>query len=407
MSILSGKNILLGISGGIAAYKSIFLLRLFIKKGANVQVIMTPSAKDFVTPLTLSTLSNRPVLSEFFDKKNKNAVWNNHVDLGLWADLFIIAPATSNTLSKMASARADNLLLATYLSSKCPVYFAPAMDLDMHKNLANQENIKKLEDFGKKHIPVNSGFLASGLEGEGRMSEPQEIIDFISQDIKRELKLYNKNIMITAGPTYESIDAVRFIGNFSSGKMGFALAKTASKLGANVTLITGPSSENLIDDNIKIINVVTADQMFAEVKKHFSFSDISIMSAAVSDYKPKNIVNTKIKKENQNILSIELVENIDILKYLGLNKSKEQILVGFALETDNEIINAKSKISKKNLDAIVLNSLRDEGAGFGHDTNKISYINSRGLIKKFKLKSKDKVSVDIFIEIINDFYEKI
>ena len=407
MSILSGKNILLGISGGIAAYKSIFLLRLFIKKGANVQVIMTPSAKDFVTPLTLSTLSNRPVLSEFFDKKNKNAVWNNHVDLGLWADLFIIAPATSNTLSKMASARADNLLLATYLSSKCPVYFAPAMDLDMHKNLANQENIKKLEDFGKKHIPVNSGFLASGLEGEGRMSEPQEIIDFISQDIKKELKLYNKNVMITAGPTYESIDAVRFIGNFSSGKMGFALAKTASKLGANVTLITGPSSENLIDDNIKIINVVTADQMFAEVKKHFSFSDISIMSAAVSDYKPKNTVNTKIKKENENILSIELVENIDILKYLGLNKSKEQILVGFALETDNEIINAKSKISKKNLDAIVLNSLRDEGAGFGHDTNKISYINSRGLIKKFKLKSKDKVSVDIFIEIINDFYEKI
>jgi phosphopantothenoylcysteine decarboxylase/phosphopantothenate--cysteine ligase len=407
MSILSGKNILLGISGGIAAYKSIFLLRLFIKKGANVQVIMTPSAKDFVTPLTLSTLSNRPVLSEFFDKKNKNAVWNNHVDLGLWADLFIIAPATSNTLSKMASARADNLLLATYLSSKCPVYFAPAMDLDMYKNSANQENIKKLEDFGKKHIPVNSGFLASGLEGEGRMSEPQEIIDFISQDIKRELKLYNKNVMITAGPTYESIDAVRFIGNFSTGKMGFALAKTASKLGANVTLITGPSSENLIDDNIKIINVVTADQMFAEVKKHFSFSDISIMSAAVSDYKPKNTVNTKIKKENQNILSIELVENIDILKYLGLNKSKEQILVGFALETDNEIINAKSKISKKNLDAIVLNSLRDEGAGFGHDTNKISYINSRGLIKKFKLKSKDKVSVDIFIEIINDFYEKI
>ena len=407
MSILSGKNILLGISGGIAAYKSIFLLRLFIKKGANVQVIMTPSAKDFVTPLTLSTLSNRPVLSEFFDKKNKNAVWNNHVDLGLWADLFIIAPATSNTLSKMASARADNLLLATYLSSKCPVYFAPAMDLDMHKNLANQENIKKLEDFGKKHIPVNSGFLASGLEGEGRMSEPQEIIDFISQDIKKELKLYNKNVMITAGPTYESIDAVRFIGNFSSGKMGFALAKTASKLGANVTLITGPSSENLIDDNIKIINVVTADQMFAEVKKYFSFSDISIMSAAVSDYKPKNTVNTKIKKENQNILSIELVENIDILKYLGLNKSKEQILVGFALETDNEIINAKSKINKKNLDAIVLNSLRDEGAGFGHDTNKISYINSSGLIKKFKLKSKDKVSVDIFIEIINDFYEKI
>ena len=407
MSILSGKNILLGISGGIAAYKSIFLLRLFIKKGANVQVIMTPSAKDFVTPLTLSTLSNRPVLSEFFDKKNKNAVWNNHVDLGLWADLFIIAPATSNTLSKMASARADNLLLATYLSSKCPVYFAPAMDLDMHKNLANQENIKKLEDFGKKHIPVNSGFLASGLEGEGRMSEPQEIIDFISQDIKKELKLYNKNVMITAGPTYESIDAVRFIGNFSSGKMGFALAKTASKLGANVTLITGPSSENLIDDNINIINVVTADQMFAEVKKHFSFSDISIMSAAVSDYKPKNTVNTKIKKENENILSIELVENIDILKYLGLNKSKEQILVGFALETDNEIINAKSKINKKNLDAIVLNSLRDEGAGFGHDTNKISYINSTGLIKKFKLKSKDKVSVDIFIEIINDFYEKI
>tara|TARA_B100000780_G_scaffold213618_1_gene153146 strand:+ start:18747 stop:19961 length:1215 start_codon:yes stop_codon:yes gene_type:complete len=403
MSILSGKNILLGISGGIAAYKSTYLVRLFKKEGANVQVLMTPSSKDFVTPLTLSTLSNRPVFSDFFDEKDKNKLWNNHVELALWADIFLIAPATSNTLSKMASARADNLLLATYLSSKCPVYFAPAMDLDMHKNLANQENIKKLINYGKIHIPVNSGFLASGLEGEGRMKEPNEIISFIINNIKKDLKLINKKILITAGPTYEPIDAVRFIGNFSSGKMGFSLAKTAASLGAEVTLITGPTSLNIIDDNISIINIVTADEMFLETKKHFKSSDISILSAAVSDFKPKKRSEKKIKKKDNNLLSIDLVENIDILKFLGEIKSKNQILVGFALETDNEIKNALVKIKNKNLDAIVLNSLNDQGAGFGHDTNKITFINNRGLVKKFELKSKIDVSKDIFNELIDSF----
>ncbi|MBT7574619.1 MAG: bifunctional phosphopantothenoylcysteine decarboxylase/phosphopantothenate--cysteine ligase CoaBC [Flavobacteriaceae bacterium] len=406
MSILSGKNILLGISGGIAAYKSTYIVRLFKKQGANVQVLMTPSSKEFVTPLSLSTLSNNPVLSDFFDKKDKNKLWNNHVELALWADIFLIAPATSNTISKMASARADNLLLATYLSSKCPVYFAPAMDLDMYKNSANQENIKKLIRYGKIHIPVNSGFLASGLEGEGRMKEPEEIIDFIINNIKQDLKLYNKKVLITAGPTYEPIDAVRFVGNFSSGKMGFSLAKTAASLGAEVTLITGPTSLNLVDDNVVVVNVVTADQMFVEVKKHFRSSDISILSAAVSDFKPKNRSDKKIKKQNNNTLSIDLIQNIDILKYLGDNKSEKQILVGFALETDNENQNALLKIKHKNLDAIVLNSLNDKGAGFGHDTNKVSIINKNGLFKKFKLKSKSDVSIDIFNELINDFHEK-
>jgi len=388
MSILSGKNILLGVTGGIAAYKSTYLVRLFKKQGANVQVLMTPSSKDFVTPLSLSTLSNNPVLSDFFDPKDENKLWNNHVELALWADIFLIAPATSNTLSKMATARADNLLLATYLSSKCPVYFAPAMDLDMHKNLANQENIQKLISHGKIHIPVSSGFLASGLEGDGRMKEPEKIISFIINNIKKDLILLNKKILITAGPTYESIDAVRFIGNFSSGKMGFSLAKTAASLGAEVILITGPTSLNIIDDNIFVINVVTADEMFLEVKKHFKSSDISILSAAVSDFKPKNRSKIKIKKQNLDLLSIDLVENIDILKYLGDNKSNKQILVGFALETDNEFQNALSKIESKNLDAIVLNSLNDKGAGFGHDTNKVTFINKNGKTSKFKLKSK-------------------
>ena len=403
MSILSGKNILLGVTGGIAAYKSTYLVRLFKKQGANVQVLMTPSSKDFVTPLSLSTLSNNPVLSDFFDPKDENKLWNNHVELALWADIFLIAPATSNTLSKMATARADNLLLATYLSSKCPVYFAPAMDLDMHKNLANQENIQKLISHGKIHIPVSSGFLASGLEGDGRMKEPEKIISFIINNIKKDLILLNKKILITAGPTYESIDAVRFIGNFSSGKMGFSLAKTAASLGAEVILITGPTSLNIIDDNIFVINVVSADEMFLEVKKHFKSSDISILSAAVSDFKPKNRSKIKIKKQNLDLLSIDLVENIDILKYLGDNKSNKQILVGFALETDNEFQNALSKIENKNLDAIVLNSLNDKGAGFGHDTNKVTFINKNGKTRKFKLKSKIDVSKDIFNELVKNF----
>ena len=400
MSILNRKNILLGISGGIAAYKSAFLVRLLIKNKANVQVIMTPSSKDFVTPLTLSTLSKRPVLSEFFNKDNQNKLWNNHVDLALWADYIIIAPATANTLSKMASARADNLLIATYLSAKCPVFFAPAMDLDMHKNKANKLNIKKLIDFGNIHIPVNSGFLASGLEGEGRMQEPNQIIEFVSSNILKDKKLYGKKILITAGPTYEKIDPVRFIGNFSTGKMGFALANTAANLGAEVFLVTGPTSLTINSDRIKSFHVTSADEMFKTTKELFKDIDIAILSAAVSDYKPKNISQHKIKKENNNNLSIDLVSNIDILNYLGDIKKKNQLLVGFALESDNEVENAIKKIKKKKLNAIVLNSLNDKGAGFKHDTNKITFINNKSEIIKFKLKTKVEVSKDIFKEII-------
>ena len=401
MSVLNGKNILLGISGGIAAYKTTFLVRLLIKSGSNVQVIMSSSAKDFVTPLTLSTLSKRPVLSEFFNKNEQNELWNNHVELALWADYIVIAPATANTLSKMASARSDNLLLATYLSSKCPVYFAPAMDLDMHKNQANQDNIEKLISYGNIHIPVNSGFLASGLKGEGRMQEPSEIISFIENDIHKGLKLFGKKILITAGPTYEPIDAVRFIGNFSSGKMGFELAKTASLLGADVVLITGPTSLSISNKSIKVINVMTADEMFEKTKEFFVSSDISVLSAAVSDFKPKKIVTNKIKKNDNRSLIIDLVPNIDILNHLGTLKRDNQLLVGFALETDNEIKNAIKKIKSKNLDAIVLNSLNDEGAGFRHNTNKITFINNKNNITEFELKSKHAVSIDIFNQIDN------
>jgi len=400
MSILNGKNILLGISGGIAAYKSAFLVRLLIKNGAHVQVIMTPNSKDFVTPLTLSTLSKRPVLSEFFNKDNQNELWNNHVDLALWANYFIIAPATANTLSKMASARADNLLIATYLSSKCPVFFAPAMDLDMHKNQANKLNITKLIDFGNIHIPVNSGFLASGLEGEGRMQEPSQIIDFVSNYILNQKKLYGKKVLITAGPTYEAIDAVRFIGNFSSGKMGFALANTAAKLGAEVFLITGPTSLSIKNNRIKSFYVTNAAEMFKISSDLFLQADIAILSAAVSDFRPKKVKKNKIKKEGNGNLTIDLVSNIDILKHLGSIKKTNQLLIGFALESDNEVDNAIKKIKNKNLDAIVLNSLNDKGAGFNHDTNKVTFINNKNDLTEFKLKTKLEVSEDIFNEII-------
>ena len=400
MSILNGKNILLGISGGIAAYKSAFLIRLLIKKGANVQVLMTPNSKDFVTPLTLSTLSKRPVLSDFFNKDNQNELWNNHVELAMWADYIVIAPATANTLSKMASARADNLLIATYLSSKCPVYFAPAMDLDMHKNKANKSNINKLINFGNVHIPVNSGFLASGLEGEGRMQEPDQIIKFICLDILKEKTLYGKKILITAGPTYEPIDAVRFIGNFSSGKMGFALANTAANLGAEVYLVTGPTSLISKNEKINSFNITTADEMYKICSELLLDIDIAVLSAAVSDYKPKEVIQNKIKKERNDNLIIDLVSNVDILNHLGNIKKKNQLLIGFALESENEIENSINKINKKNLDAIVLNSLRDKGAGFNYDTNKITFINNKKEVIKFKLKSKTEVSIDIFNEII-------
>ncbi|MEE9349549.1 MAG: bifunctional phosphopantothenoylcysteine decarboxylase/phosphopantothenate--cysteine ligase CoaBC [Flavobacteriaceae bacterium] len=397
MSVLSGKKILLGISGGIAAYKTAFLVRGFIKAGAKVKVVLTPSAKDFVTPLTLSTLSKNPVESAFFDKENDNELWNNHVDLALWADLMIIAPATANTLSKMANGTSDNLLLACYLSAKCPIYFAPAMDLDMYKHPSTLTNFKTLQSFGNTMIPAVSGELASGLVGEGRMAEPEDIIAFIEHNILAQLPLKNKTVLLTAGPTYEAIDPVRFIGNRSSGKMGYAIANTAASLGANVILISGPSFEKVSYNTIKIVKVESADDMYNEVHKHFASADIVIATAAVADYKPSTIALQKIKKKEAS-LHIDLEPTKDILASLGDIK-KSQFLVGFALETNNELENAKGKLARKNLDMIVLNSLKDKGAGFATSTNKITIIDKETTVD-FELKSKKEVAKDIFKHII-------
>jgi phosphopantothenoylcysteine decarboxylase/phosphopantothenate--cysteine ligase len=403
MSILSGKNILLGVTAGIAAYKTAHLVRLFIKAGAQVKVVMTPASKDFVTPLTLSTLSQNPVYSTFFDKgSEENEEWNSHVELGLWADYMVVAPATANTLSKMANGICDNLLMATYLSAKCKVYFAPAMDLDMYKHPTTTESIEKLQNFGNVFIPPSTGFLASGLEGEGRMEEPENIVSFIEKDIVKGLPLYNKKVLITAGPTYEAIDPVRFIGNHSSGKMGFELAKTAANLGAHVFLISGPSNEQISNSLIQRIDVVSAEEMYNEVHKHYKSIDIAILSAAVADYKPKNIADEKIKKSSDS-MSIELVKTQDILASLGKEKTI-QFLVGFALETNNELENAKKKLNSKNLDIIVLNSLQDKGAGFKTPTNKVTIIDKFENILEFSLKSKAQVSQDIFNEILKTFY---
>jgi phosphopantothenoylcysteine decarboxylase/phosphopantothenate--cysteine ligase len=398
MSVLSGKKILLGITAGIAAYKTASLVRLFIKLGADVKVIMTPASKDFITPLTLSTLSKNPVHSAFFDKKDENELWNNHVDLGLWADYFLIAPATANTLSKMANGTCDNLLLATYLSAKCPVYFAPAMDLDMYLHPSTKESLNKLQGFGNTIIPVTSGELASGLVGEGRMAEPEDILTFIENDLLSALPLRGKKVLITAGPTFEAIDPVRFIGNHSSGKMGFAIAHAAANLGAKVILISGPSNQEIEHSFITRIDVVSADDMYKAAHQYFNDVEVAILSAAVADYKPKNIVNQKIKKVDST-LNLELTATKDILASLGEIK-KHQFLVGFALETNNEIEYAKGKIQRKNLDAIVLNSLQDKGAGFATNTNKITIIDKNLNVKPFELKSKAAVAKDIINEII-------
>jgi len=400
MSILSGKKILLGVTAGIAAYKTAHLVRLFVKSGAQVKVVMTPAAKDFVTPLTLSTLSKNPVYSTFFEKGDEeNEQWNSHVDLGLWADYMLIAPATANTLSKMANGVCDNLLLATYLSAKCKVYFAPAMDLDMYQHPATKQSIEKLQSFGNVFIPPSSGELASGLVGEGRMEEPENIISFIENEIVQGLPLFNKKVLITAGPTYEAIDPVRFIGNHSSGKMGFELAKKAANLGANVFLITGNSNETVSHSLIKRIDVVSAEEMYHEVHQYFSSVDIAILSAAVSDYKPKEVAENKIKKTSDS-MTIELVKTKDILASLGKVK-QQQFLVGFALETTNELENAILKLKSKNLDLIVLNSLRDKGAGFKKETNKVTIIDKFEKISEFSLKSKAEVAEDIFNVILN------
>lgn len=392
MSVLEGKKIVLIITGGIAAYKTASLVRLFMKRGCEVQVIMTPKAHNFITPLTLSTLSKKPVYTQFFE--GNTGEWNNHVDLALHADYLVVAPATSNTLSKMASAEADNLALATYLSAKNTVFFAPAMDLDMYKNPYNQENIKKLQQKGDILIPPNKGELASGLEGEGRMAEPEEILNFIENYIRKDLIFYKKKLLITAGPTYEPIDPVRFIGNHSSGKMGFEIAKAAEKLGAEVTLVSGPTCQKLSHySSIKRIDVMSSEEMYQKVTEHYQSTDIVIMAAAVADYRPETVSKTKIKK-NEESFSLPLSKNKDILLELGKTKSN-QFLVGFALETNNEEENALTKLNKKNLNMIVLNSLQDKGAGFSYDTNKITILDNKGGIEYFDLQTKEKVAENI------------
>lgn len=401
--MLNGKNILLGITGGIAAYKTTFLVRLFIKAGANVKIILTDSASSFVSPLTLATLSKNPVVTDFVKSEANSVDWNNHVELGLWADLMLVAPATANTMSKMAFGGCDNLLLASYLSAKCPVFFAPAMDLDMYKHPSTVATLDKLQSFGNLMIPATSGELASGLHGEGRMAEPETILQFITNQLSSGLPLHGKKVLITAGPTYEAIDPVRFIGNHSSGLMGFELARAAAALGAEVKLVMGPSHFNTNDeDAISLIKVVSADEMYTSAHENYADSDIVICAAAVADYRPKIRAEQKIKKSDKE-LSIDLVKNKDILLSLGKAK-KGQYLVGFALETENEIDNAKGKLKRKNLDAIVLNSLNDKGAGFGGTTNKISFIDTNLEIQTFELKTKAAVAKDILNEIIKRRY---
>ena len=401
-SFLNDKKVLLGVTAGIAAYKTAALVRLFIKAGAQVKVIMTPAAKDFVTPLTLSTLSKNPVLTEFYDKEDSGAVWKNHVELGLWADVFIIAPATANTLSKMVNGASDNLLLATYLSAKCKVYFAPAMDLDMYKHPSTTKSFQTLISYGNVMIPSGEGELASGLSGKGRMAEPETIIDFIEKDIVKGLPLLDKQVLITAGPTYEAIDPVRFIGNYSSGKMGIALAQTAGDLGASVHLILGPSAEVIEHPMVTVHRVVSASQMFHKVQEFYGKTDVGIAAAAVADYRPKVVATQKIKKKTDDF-TLELEKTVDILKWMGTNK-KSQLLVGFALETQNELENAKSKLKNKNLDWIVLNSLNDKGAGFQKSTNKVTLVNHKLEVQTFPLKTKKEVAGDIFSAIQKEIY---
>ncbi len=397
MSVLSGKKILLGISGGIAAYKTAALVRLFIKAGAHVQVVMTPASKDFITPLTLSTLSKNPVYSSFYNEEDENAVWNNHVDLGLWADFIVIAPATANTMAKMVSGNADNLLIATYLSAKCPVYYAPAMDLDMYKHPSTIASFEALRSFGNIMIPAESGELASGLHGEGRMAEPENIVAFIEKDLEGKLPLREKKILVTAGPTYEPIDPVRFIGNHSTGKMGFDIAKAAADEGAEVILVTGPTHLKLEHPHVKMVRVTSSEEMYHACHEHFDSVDAAVAAAAVADYRPKVVAPQKIKKSEATLV-LELEKTKDILASLGAKKTG-QFLIGFALETENEIDNAIAKIAKKNLDLIVLNSLNDEGAGFGKPTNKVTFIDREGHQEPMELKSKEEVAKDIITKI--------
>lgn len=394
--MLKDKNIILGVCGSIAAYKSAILVRLLIKAGANVKVILTADAANFITPLTLATLSKNPVYTQYFEEET--GVWSNHVELGLWADYMVIAPLSANTLAKMAGGLCDNLLSAVYLSAKCPVFVAPAMDLDMWKHESTQQNTGKIKSYGNVVITPNNGELASGLYGAGRMAEPEEIVDFLNTAIQKDLPFFGKKVLVTAGPTYEAIDPVRFIGNHSSGKMGFAIADQFVKLGADVTLITGPTDQKS-EYTVKRIDVVSAAQMLEACEQEFVNAAITVMSAAVADYTPVTVAGQKIKKNDES-LSIELTKTKDILAALGRSKTTAQILVGFALETEKEEDHAKEKLTKKNLDLIILNSLNDKGAGFKTDTNKITIFNKAFEKTVFEVKSKTEVAKDICLEIL-------
>jgi phosphopantothenoylcysteine decarboxylase/phosphopantothenate--cysteine ligase len=394
MESLKGKKILLGITGSIAAYKSAFLCRLFVKAGAEVKIIMTTASKDFISPLTLATLSKNPVFSDI----SSGEQWNNHVELGLWADVFVIAPLTASSLSKMANGQSDNMLVASYLSSKCPVFFAPAMDLDMWKHESTIRNINLLKSYSNHLIPVGSGELASGLIGDGRMAEPEEIVSIISDYFDKEFDYLGKKVLVTAGPTYEALDPVRYLGNPSSGRMGISIAEEFASRGAEVHLILGPS--NLEDpEEVNVKRIRSAEEMYQACLALYPSIDIAVFAAAVADYRPKSISEVKIKKTGDD-MHLELERTPDIAKSLGAIKKENQINVGFALETSNEEANAIKKVSKKNFDFIVLNSLQDKGAGFGHQTNKVKFINQEGVIKDFELKSKKEVAVDIVNEVL-------
>ncbi len=396
--MLQGKKFILGISGGIAAYKITQLARLLVKEGAEIQVVMTKLAKEFITPLTMATLSKRPILVEFFNPENGD--WNSHVDSGLWADAMIVAPATANTMGKMANGVADNLLITTYLSARCPVFIAPAMDLDMYQHPSTKKNMETLRSYGNHLIEPNSGELASGLIGKGRMAEPEDIVNVLNRffKVKEKSELLGKKVLVSAGPTYEKIDPVRFIGNYSSGKMGYAIAEELAERGAEVTLVSGPTQLDTKHTNIKRIDVLSARDMLDACEKSFEYADIAIMSAAVADYTPAAPVDEKVKRKSEAI-SIDLTATVDIAAMLGKRKTTKQLLVGFALETQDAIVNAQKKLEKKNLDFIVLNSLADEGAGFNTDTNKISIIDQCNKIKEFSLKSKTEVAIDIINEL--------
>ena len=397
--MLRNKHIILGITGSIAAYKAAYIIRGLVKKGAEVQVVITPSGKEFITPLTLSTLSSHPVISEFFS--NRDGTWNSHVDLGLWADAMLIAPATASSIGKMAHGIADTMLITTYLSCKAPVFIAPAMDLDMFAHPSTQANLDLLRSYGNRIIEPASGELASHLVGKGRMEEPDRIIEVLEAYFVAKQTLQHKKILITAGPTYEKIDPVRFIGNYSSGKMGFALAEACAERGAEVTLVAGPVSVETHHPLIQRVNVESAEEMYQAAMAAFPASDAAILCAAVADYRPDQVATQKLKRETEGEMTLHLVPNKDIAASLGAIKRKEQVLVGFALETNDEAAHAADKLKRKNLDFIVLNSLRDAGAGFRCDTNKVTLLNQAGESKAFPLKSKQEVAADIVDELVN------